>query len=220
MSDFTVKDSGVREEYANGFVRDTEQGKLDYTLLPLEFLTRWAAHMTKGAEKYGRDNWRQARGIEAQERFQRSAMRHMMQWLAGDRDEDHAAAVAFNVAAAEYVREQLDTSDSGSDGGKCGGKAVCTSTTVHLEGCPNLVAQRVVYASDSEADRSGTYRERDGAGAHSDTWRYGTFPTQERRGEGCTGWHCFRGVSSMFCEPSWKIVQRDWSDTFPWRREA
>jgi hypothetical protein len=107
---FTVKDSGQRQEYASGMVRDTQEGKPDYTLLPLEFLERWAAHMTKGAEKYGRDNWRRASGEEELTRFRASAMRHLMQWLRGDRDEDHASAVAFNVAAAEYVEGRIAAS--------------------------------------------------------------------------------------------------------------
>ncbi len=106
---FTVKDSGKRQEWESGFVRDSREGKPDYTLLPLEFLERWAMHMTRGAEKYGRDNWRLANDQSALDRFKASALGHMMQWLRGDRDEDHAAAVAFNVAAAEYVARILGT---------------------------------------------------------------------------------------------------------------
>lgn len=107
MSEFQVKDSGARERYASGMERDTTEGKPDYTLIPLEFLERWAWHMTKGAVKYGRDNWRLAAGAEELTRFEGSALRHMMQWLRGDRSEDHASAVAFNVAAAEYVRGKI-----------------------------------------------------------------------------------------------------------------
>jgi predicted oxidoreductase len=32
-----------------------------------------------------------------------------MQWFLGDRDEDHAAAVLFNINGAEYVREKMRT---------------------------------------------------------------------------------------------------------------
>lgn len=113
---FSLKDSGERVEYPSGFRRDTIKGKVDYTLLPLEFLERWAEHMTKGAGKYGRENWRLADpdevgeddGLTPLERFRSSAFRHFMQWLRGDRDEDHAAAVAFNVAAAEFVLGRLE----------------------------------------------------------------------------------------------------------------
>lgn len=105
--EFKVKDSGQRQAYDSGMVRDTQEGKPDYTLLPLEFLTRWAMHMTLGAVKYGRDNWRLANSEEELTRFQGSAFRHFVQWLNGETDEDHAAAVAYNVAAAEYVKGRL-----------------------------------------------------------------------------------------------------------------
>lgn len=113
---FVVKDSGVREEYANGFVRDTEDGKPDYTrllaiegleLLPVEMLERWAAHMVKGAEKYGTDNWRKATGEIPRARFLRSLCRHLVQYIKGDRSEDHASAIMFNVSARELVPDDV-----------------------------------------------------------------------------------------------------------------
>lgn len=113
--EFAVKDSGAREEYANGFVRDTEDGKYDYArilrieglhLIPIEALERWGAHMVKGAAKYGEDNWRQARGPVAVARFLRSLCRHVVQYIRKDRTEDHAAAVCFNVWAAELTPEE------------------------------------------------------------------------------------------------------------------
>lgn len=105
---FTTKDSGKREEYASGMRRDTQEGKPDYTLLDPAFLKRWAELMVRGAEKYGRDNWRKANSVVELIRFKSSAFRHFMQWINGDTDEDHAAAVAFNIAAAEYVKTKLE----------------------------------------------------------------------------------------------------------------
>lgn len=98
-----LKDSGQRVEYPSGLIRDTTAGKPDYTLVDLAMLERWATQMTLGAEKYGRENWLLARGPEDLARFRSSAFRHFVQWLRGDQDEDHAAAVFFNVAAAERV---------------------------------------------------------------------------------------------------------------------
>lgn len=116
MSEFEVKDSGKRIEYPSGFRRDVTEGKVDYTLLPLEFLERWAEHMTKGAKKYGRENWRKAEpdevgddGLTPLDRFPASAARHFYQWLRGDTDEDHASAVAFNIAAMEYMKQKKAT---------------------------------------------------------------------------------------------------------------
>lgn len=110
---YETKDSGVREEYDSGMRRDTQEGKPDFSLLVTnqpyqhQMLTRWAGLMTRGAEKYGRRNWQLANSEEELERFQASAARHFFQWLTGETDEDHAAAVMFNINCAEYVKYRL-----------------------------------------------------------------------------------------------------------------
>lgn len=112
MGEFVVKDSGVREEYASGMRRDTNEGKIRYDLVVPEtmdnpMLKRWADHMTKGALKYGDCNWEMAAGKEELKRFRESAFRHFMQYYLGETDEDHAAAVYFNIQGAEYVKEKM-----------------------------------------------------------------------------------------------------------------
>lgn len=85
-------------------VRDTVAGKTDYSLItdgPM--FDRWAEHLTKGAIKYEARNWMKARGEAEYERFRTSAFRHFLQWFRGERDEDHAAAVYFNINGAEFV---------------------------------------------------------------------------------------------------------------------
>lgn len=109
MVGFEVKDSGKREQYDSGMVRDTQEGKPDYTLIDPVGLERVAVHLVKGAEKYGRDNWRKANSEDELTRFKSSAFRHFMQWLRGDIDEDHMAAVVFNLFAAEYVKGKLES---------------------------------------------------------------------------------------------------------------
>lgn len=106
----SLQDSGRRHQFESGMVRDVTEGKTDYTLVfdgPM--FERWAKHLTAGAvEKgYGKRNWMQAEGVEEMERFRESAARHFVQWLRGDRDEDHAAAVIFNLNGYEYVRERM-----------------------------------------------------------------------------------------------------------------
>lgn len=116
-SDFVVKDSGKRQEFSSGMVRDTTEGKPDWTrLLSGPMLKRWQAHLDKGAVKYpdvgpGVANWTLASGLEELQRFRASALRHMMQWLNGEVDEDHAAAVYFNINGAEAVKEKMDEHD-------------------------------------------------------------------------------------------------------------
>ena len=107
MSDFIVKDSGKRQEYESGMVRDTQENKPNYNLIDKDFLLRLANHLTKGAIKYGRGNWERANSVEEMQRFQDSAFRHLMQWMNGETDEDHMAAVAFNLAAFEFVKRKM-----------------------------------------------------------------------------------------------------------------
>lgn len=110
---FQVKDSGKRQKFDSGMVRDTQDGKVDYTrLLDGPMLHRWAVHVTKAEVKYpdiapGVPNWTLANSEEEKQRFKTSAFRHMIQWLRGDTDEDHAAAVMFNINGYEYVKEKL-----------------------------------------------------------------------------------------------------------------
>ena len=110
---FGIKDSGARKEFASGMVRDTSEGKVDYTsLLFGPMLDRWAAHLTKGREKYpdpepGVPNWTLAEGEAEYVRAKESLMRHFFQYLRGERDEDHAAAIFFNINLMEYVRDRV-----------------------------------------------------------------------------------------------------------------
>lgn len=104
---FKTSDSGEREHFQSGMMRDTQKGKPRYDLIDRAFLKRWAELMARGAEKYGEENWRKAEGEAELERFQASAVRHMFQWLDGDTTEDHAVAVAFNLSGAEMVKAKM-----------------------------------------------------------------------------------------------------------------
>ena len=92
MSEFEIKDSGARQSFSGGMVRDTTEGKINF--LNVRFgpmLRRWAAHLTKGREKYpdtapGVPNWTLAAGVEEFLRAKESAARHFEAWLAGERD--------------------------------------------------------------------------------------------------------------------------------------
>lgn len=106
---FITKDSGQRQEFVSGMVRDTTSGKLGWhKVFDGPMLRRWVSLLTRGAVKYpddpdGTANWLKANGEAEYNRFRQSAFRHFMQWYNGDVDEDHAAAVFFNVNGAEYV---------------------------------------------------------------------------------------------------------------------
>jgi hypothetical protein len=110
MSDFVVKDSGQRQEFAGGMVRDTTAGKIGWhRVADGPMLRRWADHLTKAEAKYpdiapGVPNWTLAEGEAELARFRESAFRHFMAWFYGETDEDHAAGVFFNINGAEDVR--------------------------------------------------------------------------------------------------------------------
>lgn len=117
MTKFTVKDSGQRQQFTTGMQRDVEENKIMYDLIfdgPM--LERYAAHLTKGAQKYQPRNWMMASTEEERQRFRRSAIRHFIQWMRGDVDEDHAAAVIFNINGYEYVTEKLESEAGKSPG--------------------------------------------------------------------------------------------------------
>ena len=110
-----TKDSGERTEFSTGMLRDTARDKIRFDLItppgiPFDeqMLTRWAALMTRGAEKYGAHNWLKAETQEELDRFRESLCRHFFQYIMGVEDgEDHAAAILFNVSGIEMVKWKL-----------------------------------------------------------------------------------------------------------------
>ncbi len=89
-----VKDSGKRQEFDTGSVRDTCEGKGRFDLLPVHALIRLAKHFEHGAKKYQADNWRKGQPLR---RYLDSALRHTIKFQGGMRDEDHLAAAIWNL---------------------------------------------------------------------------------------------------------------------------
>lgn len=105
---YETKDSGTRQDYPTGARRDTSAGKPRYDLIPETSLLRLAELMARGAEKYGEHNWK--KGIPT-DRYYESAYRHLISWrlnAEGD-NEDHLAAVVFNIFAIMYNEDVLKT---------------------------------------------------------------------------------------------------------------
>lgn len=110
--EFSVVKTPEQEKRGN-MVRSTDTGKTKFALVyhgPM--LRRWAEHLTKGAEIYGDNNWLEGTkerdpAIRAQikDRYRQSAARHFWQYMDGDRKEDHAAAVIFNLNGLEAMLE-------------------------------------------------------------------------------------------------------------------
>lgn len=110
-----MDDTGTRQEFPGGGMRDTAVGKERFELLWTEgqpydeqMMTRAARWMARGAEKYASRNWELFDSPEALEHAKASLLRHTFKLLAGHTDEDHAAAVWFNSQVIEYVRWKLN----------------------------------------------------------------------------------------------------------------
>ena len=111
---FRECDPTSRVTFEGGGMRDSQNGKPRFDLLlpesiPFErqYLTRCALLLAKGADHYEDRNWEKFNGPDALSRAKSSAFRHFMQWITGEEDEDHAAAVFFNVMAVEYIKEKM-----------------------------------------------------------------------------------------------------------------
>ncbi len=88
-----------------GALREVDDPSRGYfELLPPGPLTRLAAHYGRGAAKYAPHNWE--KGLETG-RIMRSLLRHAFGYLAGNRDEDHLAAVAWNAFALMDHEDRL-----------------------------------------------------------------------------------------------------------------
>lgn len=109
---FVVKDSGERIQFASGSLRDTATGKLKWSRITFgPMMRRWAQHLTTAEAKYpdvapGVPNFTLIKTEEEYERYRESAFRHFMSWFHGETDEDHAAAVYFNINGVELIKEK------------------------------------------------------------------------------------------------------------------
>lgn len=70
-------------------------------------IDRYAVLMMRGAVKYSEGNWLKAQGEVELKRFKASFSRHLIKYLRGLTDEDHLAAIFFNLNGAEYVLGKL-----------------------------------------------------------------------------------------------------------------
>lgn len=104
MSDYITKDTGKRESFDSGAVRDVRQGKGRYDLISFLALSRIAGVYERGAAKYDDRNWEKGMPIG---RTLDSALRHIGQYITGEDDEDHLAQAAWNLIAALHFDEGI-----------------------------------------------------------------------------------------------------------------
>lgn len=101
----SVKDSGARQEFSTGSVRDTQKGKGRFDLIPTHPMRRLARHYENGAAKYGDRNWEKGQPLM---RYLDSLERHLNLIKSGDLSEDHAAAVAWNAFGYMHTLRMIE----------------------------------------------------------------------------------------------------------------
>lgn len=97
-----VKDSGHRREFPTGAVRDMQEGKGRYDLIPWDAIHELALHCEQGALKYGERNCE--KGIPISSLID-SAFRHLSKYMQGMDDENHLAAALWNIAFAIWMEK-------------------------------------------------------------------------------------------------------------------
>jgi hypothetical protein len=100
-----LKDSGERQEFSTGAVRDTQGGKGRYDLLPASAIFAIARVFEEGAIKYKARNFE--KGIPLS-RFIDSGLRHIFKHLEGYRDEPHMAQAAWNILAYIHTATMIE----------------------------------------------------------------------------------------------------------------
>jgi len=89
-----MKDSGQRDTFASGAVRDTADDKPRPDLISPFAAERLGVWLAAGAKKYAERNWE--KGIPMS-RVLASLERHLIVWKQGMHDEDHLAAIMCNA---------------------------------------------------------------------------------------------------------------------------
>lgn len=98
-----INDGGERISYGEGMaMREPSTGKGRYDLISPFATRRLAEWYELGAKKYADRNWE--KGIPFS-RYVDSAKRHLDKFIMGMEDEDHLAAVAWNVYAIMHHQE-------------------------------------------------------------------------------------------------------------------
>lgn len=99
-----MHDSGERQHFLTGAVRDTATGKPRPDLISPFAEERLGAWMALGALKYGERNYEKGMPLS---RFLASLCRHLTKFKQGQTDEDHLAAILFNASAIAHGQAML-----------------------------------------------------------------------------------------------------------------
>ena len=99
-----LKDSGTRQNFSTGAVRDAQENKGMFHLLPYVAVFLLARIYEMGAKKYAARNWEKGMPIS---RYIDSAQRHLAKYMIGMRDEPHLSMAAWNIIGALHTAVQV-----------------------------------------------------------------------------------------------------------------
>lgn len=95
-------DSGQRTTFNTGSQRDIQENKGRFDLISPWALIRLARVLERGAKKYEARNWEKGQPFS---QYINSTTRHIVQFLAGDRSEDHLGQAMWNLHALVHTEE-------------------------------------------------------------------------------------------------------------------
>jgi hypothetical protein len=115
LGKYVTKDSGEKAVHSDGVQRDTQVGKTKFTLMfprgvPMreQLFTRVAELYTRGGEKYGDRNWENSCAPDTLDHHLEALWRHFMSFFFEENtEEDHAAAIIWNINAVELTRRNI-----------------------------------------------------------------------------------------------------------------
>lgn len=103
--DKRMKFSGDKEKFESGATREAKRGRGLPALIYPGLMIRLSKWLETGAENHEPRNWEQ--GIPS-ESYLNSLYRHVISYHAGDRSEDHLAAMLFNVQGLLFNEEMIE----------------------------------------------------------------------------------------------------------------
>jgi hypothetical protein len=104
MNRHGLKDTGKREKFKSGMIREPNNLRGRYDLISPIALKALAVHYERGSMKYEDRNWELGGKLS---RHLNSAIRHLNEFLEGDRSEDKLSACVFNCFAIIHNLEMI-----------------------------------------------------------------------------------------------------------------